>query len=261
MLAQCDKNYHNTSDGVAYGVQTMKLSNPITGEQHYGWPFDIMQGAGEEAWISQCTYDNLIGALRGEVDPLMLIVRFYLAQPVHGGIVGKLRPAYVTHATLSQTVRAGKFTITAYGAGGVVDRGTFDPQWSDENNFDRNIISVQYRFKYNPAITRIELRAPNGALLDSMSMSKAAPAVAVDQARRVGRKIRVAWHGSGEARRELLYSVFLSSDRKVFYEWSFERPETHIDLTLRRHSTFKPRFVKVVVTDGSRSAETVVALK
>jgi hypothetical protein len=262
MLAQCDKNYHNTSDRVAFGLQTMRLSQPITGEQRYGYPFEIMQGADEDAWISQCTYDNLIGALRGDVDPLMLIVRFYLAQPVHRGVVGKLRPAYVMHATLSQTVRAGKFTITAYNAaGGVIERGTFDPQWVDENNFDRNIISVQYRFRYEPAIARIDLRAPNNALLDSMTMSKTAPTVAVDQARRAGRKIHVAWHGSGEARRELLYSVFLSSDRKVFYEWSFERPETHIDVTLRRHSTFRPRFVKVLVTDGSRSAEAVVALK
>ncbi|HET9392637.1 MAG TPA: hypothetical protein VFO29_03785 [Candidatus Rubrimentiphilum sp.] len=262
MQAQCDKNYHNTSDGVAYGLQTMKLSNPITGQQHFGWPFDIMQGAGDEAWISQCTYDNLIGALRGPVDPLMLVVRFYLARPVHGGVVGRLRPAYITPATLSQTVRAGKFTITAYNAGGgVVQKGTFDPQWSDENNFDRNIISVQYRFKYDPAIARIDLRAPNNTLLDSMTVSKIAPTVAVDRATRAGRKIHVAWRGTGEARRELLYSVFLSSDKKVFYEWSFERPETHIDLTLRRHSTFRPRFVKVVVTDGSRSAETIAALR
>ncbi len=261
MTAQCDKDYHNKFNPIAFGLQTMKLSNPITPEQRYGYPFDLMQGAGDEAWVSQCTYDNLITALRGDVDPQVLLLRFYLAQPVHGGVVGKLRPAYVTHATLSQTVKDGAYSVTAYGAGGVIERGKFSPQWVDENNFNRNIISVQYRLKYDPSITRIDLRGPKGELLDSMSMSKSAPAVTITHATFAGRRVSVAWRGSGEAGRELLYSVFLSHDRKVFDEFSFERPESSATFILRRHSHLRPRFVKVIVTDGSRSTEVIAPLR
>jgi|GEM_PF-3163554 len=261
MTEQCDKDYHNKYDGVAFGLQTMRLSAPIAGYQHYGYPFDLMQGADEDAWVSQCTYDNLITALKGDVDPRVLLVRFYLAKPVHGGVVGKLRPAYVTDATLSQTVKNGKYTLTAYGGNGVLERGNFDPQWVDENGFDRNIISVQYRLKYDPGITRIELRGPGGGLLDAMTVSKVAPKVAITRATIAGRKVSVAWRGSGEAGRTLLYSVFLSHDRKVFYEYSFERPADSVALTLRRHESFKPRFVKVVATDGSRSSEAVARFR
>ena len=262
MTAQCGLDYHNKGDAIAIGLQTIKLSRPITGEQRYGWPVDVMQGASDDAWISQCTYDNLITALKGDVDPRVLLVRFYLAKPVHGGVVGKLRPAYVTDATLSQTVKGGKFTLTAFGgSGGVIERGNFDPQWVNEDGFDRNIISVQYRLKYDPAITRIELRAPGGALLDSTAVSKVAPKVSITRATVSGRKVNVAWRGSGERGRGLLYSVFLSHDRKVFYEYSFERPAPSATFVLRRHSRLAPRYVKVVVTDGSRSSEVVAPLK
>ena len=218
-----------------------------------------MQGADDEAWISQCKYDNLITALKGDVDPQVLLVRFYLAQPVHGGVIGKLRPAYITNATVSGSDKNGEFSVIAYGAT-LVQRGKFNPQFSDENNFVRNIISVQYRLKYDPSITRVELRGPRGVLLDSMVMGKTLPRVAITRASVAGRKVHAAWRGSGDAGRTLLYSVYLSNDGKVFYEFSFERTPTSADFTLRRHTTFRPRFVKVIVTDGSRSTEAIARL-
>jgi hypothetical protein len=76
-----------------------------------------------------------------------------------------------------------------------------------------------------------------------------------------GRNVSVAWRGNGEAGRTLLYSVFLSHDRKVFYEYSFERQAASAAFVLRRHSNLKPRYVKVIVTDGSRSTESIAPLR
>ncbi len=259
MVAQCGKDYHNITSSLAYGLQTMKLSQPITGEQRYGWPMDIMQGSNEEGWISQCTYANLIDALHNATDPKVLMIRFYLAQPVHHGAAGKLRPAYETEGTLSPSIKDGTFAVSAYDArGNVLERDTFNPPWRDENGFDRNIISEQVRLKYDPAIASFDLRGPGNALLDSVRMSTHAPSVAVTRATRSGREISVAWRARGDPGRELLYSLFLSHDAKIFYEAAFEQKAAHAVLSVP--PKFDPRYVKVVVTDGSRSSEAVARL-
>lgn len=256
MLAQCGLDYHNKDEDVAFGLQTMELSRPITGRQHVTYPPDIMQGSGNVGWISQCTYANLLDALRYEIDPQILVLRFYLARPVHGGVIAHMRPAYVTQGMPTQP-GGGRFAVIAYDrAGAMLQQEKFEPQWMDDDNFVRNIISVQMRFKWDPRIARVEVRGPN-AVLGTVTMSARAPVVAIDSARRSGRSVRVAWHGSGDRGRELLYSVFLSQDGKTYDDTrAFEQTAASAALYLPT-KFYHPRFVKVVVTDGSRSSQAV----
>lgn len=259
MLAQCGKDYHNKSNLIVYGIQTMKLSKPISGEHHDGFPMELMEGGGNnQPFISQCTYANLLDALQGPVDPQVLLVRFYLARPVHGAAVGKLRPAYASQATLTPDDRNGQFAITAFDRSGAqLERVRFNPPWADENGVNRNIISVQIRLRYHAAFGKLELRGPGGALLDSTTVSTAPPVITnVSAAYRMSggalRTLHVAWHGGAAA----LYSVFLSTDGRVWFEASFEQPQTAIDLHLLSRR-FSPHFVKVVAGDGASSSQAV----
>lgn len=256
MVAQCGLDYHNKDGTFAQGIQAMKLSKPISGEQRYGWPEDPMQGSGDDAWITQCTYDNLITALHGSLDPDVLLVRMVLAQPVRGGTVAKLRPFYVTHGTVSPSEKTGTFAIEAYNAAGhLLASIAFTPQWTDDNGTLHHLIAIQERLKYVPAIARVELRGPHNALLDSVAMSREAPTVTIDSAHLTGSRLHLAWRGTGDPGRQLLYSIFLSRDGQLYDDSVFEQKATRADLPLLRG--YHPRFVKVVVTDGTRSSQTI----
>lgn len=258
MLAQCGKDYHNKSNLIVYGLQTMKLSKPISGEHHDGFPMELMEGgSNEQPFISQCTYANLIDALRGPVDPQVLLVRFYLARPVHGAAVGKLRPAYASQATLTPDDKNGQFALTAFDRSGAqLERIRFNPPWADENGVNRNIISVQIRLRYHAGVAKLELRGPSGALLDTMTANPAPPVVSNVSAS-YGRPasahvLHVSWRGGAGA----LYSVFLSTDRRVWYEAAFEQTQTSADIPLLTRG-FRPHFVKVIATQGANSSQAV----
>ena len=73
---------------------------------------------------------------------------------------------------------------------------------------------------------------------------------------REGRAV-ITWSGSGEAGKKLLYTVRYSSDGgKNWEERVFEKTATSAEIELSRESS--KHAVKVIATDGSRSAEAVV---
>jgi len=72
---------------------------------------------------------------------------------------------------------------------------------------------------------------------------------------REGRAV-ITWSGSGEAGKALLYTVRYSSDGGKSWEARvFEKTATSAEIELSRESS--KHAVKVIATDGSRSAEAV----
>jgi len=258
MQAQCGKDYHNQSGDVAYGMQLTRKNVTIPPERRVGYPEDPMQSAGDKAWISQCTYANLLGALQNGVDPPILLTRFYLARPVKGAVVASFQPAYETQGVASAK-HNGTFSLVARDAGGnVLDQERFEPQWYDDNGKEYHELAMQIRLRYDARIARLDL-LHGASTLASMTMSSTAPSVAVDAASIVRRTVRVRWHGAVEAGRTARYTVFTSMDGRWYDERIFERPVTSAYLTIVAKRV--PKFVRVVVTDGSRNAQATVPIR
>lgn len=258
MVAQCDKNYHNEDGTFAYGMQLTRANAIIPPEHREGYPRDIMQGNSSDAWISQCTYDNLTGALKVATDPIVLLARFYLAQPVHGGVVASFKPSYEVAGTPSRT-QGGTFSLIALdAAGNEVRRVRFEPQWSDDNGVIHHIITVQLRIPYSATIARLEVRR-DAALLASMAMSTVAPTVRIDSARIAANLLHLRWSGRTERGRSASYTVWTSRDGKHFDERLFEVAVTQAALPVLRGR--RPVAVRVTIDDGSRNAQTTARLR
>ena len=100
-------------------------------------------------------------------------------------------------------------------------------------------------------------------LLDSRRFTSHAPTielltpVADSQVHAIDNRVQVNWSASGEAGRPLLYTVLYSADNDHTYaEQSFEQTANAFDVELATGA--HTHFVKVIVTDGTRSAEQVV---
>ena len=258
MQAQCGKDYHNLSGDVAYGMQLTRNNKVIPPERRIGYPWDPMQSSGDKAWITQCTYANLLDALQNGVDPPILLTRFYLASPVQGGVVASFQPAYETLGVRSPK-HQGTFSLVARDAtGATVDEERFEPQWYDDNGRLYHEIAMQIRIPYDARIARLEIRR-GAATLATMTMSATTPTVGVDVASIVKRTVRLRWHGTVEAGRTARYTVFTSMDGRWYDERIFEAPLTTAVLPIVAKRI--PKYVRIVVTDGSRNAQATAPIR
>ena len=92
-----------------------------------------------------------------------------------------------------------------------------------------------------------------------MTMSATTPTVGVDSAAIAGRMVRLRWHGTVETGRTARYTVFTSMDGKWYDERLFEVPATSATLPIVWKRI--PKYVRVVVTDGSRNAQATVPIR
>lgn len=253
MSSDCELDYHNKSKDISYGLQLTEKNVVTSPWRHQGTPADLMGDPYTLAWNGQCTYSHLIDGLRAMVDPPVLLVRFGMANEPRG-VRAKLLPFYDEQAIVSRDDRHGKYSVVALdSSGGTVTRRRFNPPWIDENGARHDVISMQEHLPNSAAIASVQLRGPAG-LLDAVTLSRTAPAVTIDRATVSGRTLNVSWRGRGEPGRTLRYSVLLSPDGgRTFRERIFESKANSASLHLYERP---PLVVRVVVTDGSRSAQT-----
>ncbi len=258
MLSDCELDYHNHSGQISYGLQLTHKNIVTAPERHQGYPEDLMGDPASSSWNGQCTYAHLIDGLRNTVDPAVLLVRFGMAREPRG-VRAKLLPSYDAHGGLTPDDTYGRYSVVALNAAGrMLSRKRFDPPWIDENGKPHAVIAMQEHLPDSRAIASIEVLGPGG-VLDASSMSKTPPSVTIDAATVVKNRLAVRWHGRGERGRTLLYSLLVSPDGgQTYRERLFEQQGNTANLKLYEKP---PLIVKVIVTDGSHSAQAQAAVK
>jgi hypothetical protein len=109
---------------------------------------------------------------------------------------------------------------------------------------------------------QVELVGPGG-VLDRRQLNPEPPAIEItsptDQARvtPTGGKVRVTWKATASQGATLLYSVLYSPNGgKDWLDQAFEQKDTALDVRLDPKG--KDHWIKIVATDGTRSAEAIV---
>jgi hypothetical protein len=266
MEAECGRSYHNKTDPIAHGESITYKSVPanirdrFVAVRSYMGPWGLAQ-----IWSDQCTYWHLLSQLRGgPPDPPVTMVRAFVGKK-GSKAVGELKPTYeiMGYADLNAG-KGGPYAFVFKGADGQeLARFPFTPRSADiETAEPLEIVSVVYRVPLVHGWATLELHGPGG-VLDRKVRTAAAPQVEITSPRDgetvtpQGGKVRLAWEGKGEG--PLLYSVLYSPDGgKSWTDQSFEQTATSFDVLLPRDPKGKDHRLKVIATDGTRSAEAVI---
>jgi hypothetical protein len=224
--------------------------------------YNHLMAAFADRWADQCTYWNLVNQLQTPPDPLVLLVRGRLA--IHGSkVIGQLFAPYRLNSSLDLAGGpGGSWAIVARAASGaILARYPFKPQW-EASTRTRSIISFAYRIPATPGIVRLDLVGPGG-LLSTLKASAHAPTLAIIAPRGgahlapIHGTVHVTWTGHDADGNALLYTVLYSSDGGTTWQaQSVEQRATSFDVHV---SAAKSHLVKIVVTDGARSAQTSIA--
>jgi len=231
--------------------------------------YEIMGSQGEgivfpkKRWITQCTFFHLIDAFQGPQDPRLVYVRAFI-----------LRDGATYHAAFAplfdadgipdlQSGVAGDFSIVLRDAGGLVlATYPFKPSWkSADSGKAHRFLSVAYGVPYIDGTQSVELDAPGGKIA-SVSRSATVPAVAVTTPAdgalvSTKQRLHVQWTATGDPAKKLLSSVFYSPDEgKTWLDCVFEQKGMSTNLRLSPRA--RAHWIKVVVPDGTRSAESIV---
>lgn len=265
MQRDCDINYHNlpVADGLAHGFGVTRAGREFRTTFPNAKSF-MGTASGLDYWIDQCTYWQLVDVLRDPPDPAVIVVRGRLAR--NGAqVAGELLPAYEMDGAIDlPSGKQGDWAIVARDAGGrVLGRYPFDPEWSiPDLGRERDLISFLYRIPARAGIASVDLEGPGG-LLNTLTWSAHAPAVAITTptsnsvSEPVDGKVHVTWSGKDPDGGNLLYSVLYSNDGgKVYVAQSVEQPGTSFDVTLSSGVSHR---IRIVATDGARSAESTIA--
>jgi len=266
MKRECGRAYHNESLPIANGIRLTQ--DGVAGERQRRNALIPLMGPStpqNELWITQCTYEHLTRELAaGPPDPPVLLVRAFVSQD---GRKGELRPSYdlMGNSDLAPG-KGGPWAFVLRDEKGLeLGRYPFTPRFKDiETQTPRQMTSVVYRVPQLPGLARVELLGPGG-VLDRQGRSVQAPTLRIlapsegEKLTASQGKVRITWEGGALAGRTLLYSVSYSTNGgKDFLGQSFERKEASWDVRIDPKA--KTHQVKVMATDGSRSAEVIIPL-
>ncbi|HEY8210708.1 MAG TPA: hypothetical protein VIG99_24660 [Myxococcaceae bacterium] len=273
MKAECGRAYHNLKDPVAHGESITFNSAPTKRERLVA--LISLMGPSvpfKETWIDQCTYWHLTKMLAGAPpDPPVMMVRAMLGTK-KGKPMGELRPVYelMGNSDLANNLKSGDPYAFVFkdAKGAVLARFPFNPRGTDiETRAKLEVMSFVGRVPLVPGWASLELHGPGDAVLDKKTRSDTPPQVAVDSpkdmarvAPEAGNKVKVFWTTKAAVPSlTLLSSVLYSSDRgEHWVDQAFERPINQLDVALDPKAT--EHLIKVVTTDGTRSAEAIIRL-
>jgi hypothetical protein len=260
MMKSCGATYHNSAAGWAFGL---RLTNGGAPQRSYQSGVTSFMGPSDERprWVDQCTYAHLISAMREKPDPELFLVRAFLSR-IDGGMRATLAPGYdlpgIADIASSGT---GSWSLRALDRRGrVLATYPFEPVWESEEKVPRQVISLAYRIPATPDIARIDLRHGERVLASrDVSARKPALSVSPPQPDPAGKSASVAWTVRTQAKAPVLATVLYSADRgKTFDEQLFEKPVQQAAVALDPAAA--EHTIKVIVTDGARSAEQTVRL-
>jgi hypothetical protein len=270
MDAQCSApgNYHNDNGKgdkhEAYGFRLHNGGQPVRIEETRKSPLMRSEDNPEKIWIAQCTYWNLANELRKRPDPTVILVRGAALQS--GRLTaGILWPSYEldSDTSLPRPTHGPAWSITMRDAGGhVVATYPFQPQWHDENGRTHKIVPFGFQLPYSDRVRRLELRTPSGFKVVRQFGDRAPTVQIISQrggetVKALGGKVHLVWRASGDPRTTFLSTVLYSNDGGRYYqdrmfEATAESLDLRVDPKVRNHK------VRIVVTDGTRSAEAAV---
>jgi hypothetical protein len=267
MQAECGKQYHNKKDPLAHGHKITEDSVPAATRERKVAMISYMGPSVSQAqiWTDQCTYWHLLKQMTGgPPDPPVTMVRAFVGKKGNK-VVGELKPAYeiMGYADLNPGKGGPYAFVFKDAAGKELARFPFTPRYTDiETRDPLDIVSVVYRVPLVHDWATLELHGPGG-VLDRKVRTASAPRVEITSpkdgetvAPQDG-KVRLTWEGKGEG--PLLYSVLYSADGgKTWTDQSFEQTAASADVILAKEPKGKDHRLKVVATDGTRSAEAVI---
>ncbi len=259
-------DYHNKYVKWAYGFR-IDTGNQPGPRQERDRTFSFMSNTTypDETWIDQCTYWNLAKALRHRPDPAVMLVRG-IAVEAGGKADAKLWPMYdevgetdlSPHAALAS--EHWRFVLRDK-QGSSLDVYPFEPPWEDENGVRHGVVAFAYQLPMVADAASLELDGPSGAI-QRVLLSPQRPVLHVttpaagSSVRASGQSVHVAWTATAYQGRPLLATVLYSPDDRAWYPSVFESAVSSADVVVSARA--RTDWVKIVVTDGSRSSETTV---
>jgi hypothetical protein len=217
-----------------------------------------------DIWINQCTYWHLLKNLQHAPDPPVTLVRGYLYERGSGAKV-MLLPSYsLTSAVDLRPGGPGRWSIVQRDADRrLLGIYPFEPDLLiTETTVRRNLIAFEYRVPAIQSVAEIDVVGPEGALAVA-HVSRVAPSVTITSPGDGNTvvpsdgKVQIRWSGKGEVGRALLYSVlYRVKGAPMFSQQALEQNQTSFDVTVEPSAS--EHEAKVIVTDGTRSAEAVV---
>ncbi len=263
MTAECGFEYHNEKTPVAHGVRITEDGKPVAAAVKSGKIALMGPAVSEDAiWITQCTYWHLLKQFAGggPADPPVLVLRAMFAKR-GAKYEGELRPTYSTMGVVDHHPgKGGHWAFVVRDAKGAeLGRYPFNPRFTDPHTeTERLVQAYAMRVLEPPGWAQIELVGPNGVLA-TQKASAAPPELTVtapaDQSTLTGETVRVEWQTNVAAPR---VSVLTSTDEgRTWVMRAFEQKGvTSLDVAV--DPAAKQQRVKVIVTDGTRSAEVQV---
>jgi hypothetical protein len=258
MENECGRDYHNLADdGVANGVRMYK-SGALVPRAILAGNTAILGKDLADFYIAQCTYAHLAQQLQLNNDPKTLFVRATAAQ--NGS--GSFDPLYTVDGELDEPQPSGTWALVLRDAAGrQLQRAAFTPNWDISRlRAHRNLESVFFRFPMRANVASVELRGPRGVVArDTLSPSPpVVTIVAPASVARGTRRVPIAWRTRTAGGRAALATVLYSTNGKLYAMQSFEQTESAFNVKLDPRAV--EHWIKVIVTDGTRSGEREIVL-
>jgi hypothetical protein len=259
MKETCGSDYHNNADtGVANGVRLYRHGGPVRERMEHREAI-LGRGDDDDGYIAQCTYAHLTEYLQHVSDPPTLFVRAIVRR--EGG--SEFEPFYTQDGSTDTPAARGTWSFVVRDARGkALRRAPFTPDWDlAALRHHRDVDAIAFRFPLDPMAASVELRSNKGVVL-RRSIEGAAPRLALTAPSEVTvakgtTHLHVAWKASG-GRGPLSTSVLYSNGPTTYGVQSFEQPGSSFDVRLDpKAATHR---IKVIVTDGARSAQREIRL-
>lgn len=264
MRAMCGSDYHGPNIPHMW-AHAFRITERGVESRLLLDPFWSLMTSKRPRWMDQCTYWHLLGVLSGQIpDPPLILVQGRIAQH-RTRAIGQLFPAYQQDG-IEQLAAGdgGRWAIVLRdAAGAVLGRFPFSPGWKvDDTPIRRSMLPFTYLVPDLPGTAQIDLVGPRNRRLARRVYSDNAPTLTIDTPldgavlTPDGGKVTVSWTGSDADGDRLLYTVLYSDDGgQTFLAQSFEQAGTTFDVAV---SDVAQHVVRIVVTDGARSAEAEV---
>ncbi|HVO30574.1 MAG TPA: hypothetical protein VMV18_07555, partial [bacterium] len=275
MLAECDRTTHARA-GLARGLRLTSAGVAAVERRYYDDADDLLSRSapGPEpdpfTWVNRCTYTHALKALSShERAQRAILVRGVLVRQDDGVLRGGFASFYDVDAVPDlnpdkpgATRPADAWQIVVLGAKEkTLATYSFRPSWRYEDDPvpDRAEVPFAFHLPWSADIRAIELVAPwlkpdhRAIPADPPSIRITAPFNGASVRAHDG-KTPVQWVGRGVATNGVYYSLLDSvDDGKTWLPIAIEVQTNHVEMP----AAVGPHKVKVVITDGSASRETI----